>query len=130
MPKKPIGIRKMSIDAFDKADDGTVRMYVSTNVPYDSNTHGNKANKLCVEMQRRMNTHYPPVVVVEVSGGSADTTLCLPGCGRPECYIIDWDNIKEGDEPPEFPRRVWKRLPEATRTDLEKYRAANAAPTE
>lgn len=62
---------------------------------------------------------YRPFVVIEVSGGVAECAISREGKGKPEVYIIDWDNIKAGDEPPEIPDRVMRALDQATRESLE-----------
>jgi hypothetical protein len=54
----------------------------------------------------------PLPVVVEVSGGVAQ-------CSLGDCILIDCDNIKAGDEPPEIEPHVLAALPKNTRADLE-----------
>lgn len=63
-----------------------------------------------------------PTNVVTVRGGVAEETVG-------ETIIIDWDNINEGDEPPEFDPVTWAALPAVVREDIEKARANPAEPT-
>lgn len=55
---------------------------------------------------RQLAITQPRRVVIEVSGGMAE---CTSSPDDVDVIIRDWDNIKAGDEDPEFSREEWER---------------------
>lgn len=39
-----------------------------------------------------------PIVCIEIDGGNTQAVYRLGGVGLPEVIVVDWDNIKDGDD--------------------------------